>query len=97
MGLRGQIQGLRGQILSLRGLISGLRGGISGLIEQIPGLRGPVGTDGQTKVPLCSTGLRPLWGRCPKTNGKVLLREDVWNGRKVAKKSKGHDRRITGE
>ena len=22
-------------------------------------------TDGRTKVPLCSTGLRPLWGRCP--------------------------------
>ena len=21
--------------------------------------------DGQTKVPLCSTGLHPLWGRCP--------------------------------
>ena len=21
-------------------------------------------TDGRTKVPLCSTGLRPLWGRC---------------------------------
>ena len=23
-------------------------------------------TDGRTKVPLCSTGLRPLRGRCPK-------------------------------
>ena len=23
-------------------------------------------TNGRTKVPLCSTGLRPLWGRCPK-------------------------------
>ena len=23
-------------------------------------------TDGRTKVPLCSTGLRPLGGRCPK-------------------------------
>ena len=23
-------------------------------------------TNAQTKVPLCSTGLRPLWGRCPK-------------------------------
>ena len=28
-------------------------------------------TDGQTKVPLCSTGLCPLWGRCPK-RGKIL-------------------------
>ena len=27
-------------------------------------------TDGRTKVPLCSTGLRPLWGRCPKTKGQ---------------------------
>ena len=25
-------------------------------------------TDGQTKVPLCSTGLCPLWGRCPKSD-----------------------------
>merc|ERR1712074_221488 len=24
-------------------------------------------TNGRTKVPLCSTGLRPLWGRCPKS------------------------------
>ena len=24
------------------------------------------GTDGRTKVPLCSTGLYPLQGRCPK-------------------------------
>ena len=23
-------------------------------------------TNGRTKVPLCSTGLRPLWGHCPK-------------------------------
>ena len=27
-------------------------------------------TNGRTKVPLCSTGLRPLWGRCPKREGK---------------------------
>ena len=25
-------------------------------------------TNGRTKVPLCSTGLRPLRGRCPKTS-----------------------------
>ena len=42
---------------------------------QISGLRGPEGTNGetneqtndQTKVPLCSTGHRPLQSRCPKT------------------------------
>ena len=29
-------------------------------------------TDGRTnRFPLCSTGLRPLWGRCPKTDGKT--------------------------
>ena len=28
-------------------------------------------TDGRTKVPLCSTGLRPLWGRCPKRNEEI--------------------------
>ena len=27
--------------------------------------------NGQTKVPLCSTGLRPLWGRCPKSSNEV--------------------------
>ena len=54
------MQGLRGQISGLRGQIQGLRG-------QISGLRGPGGrTDGQTnESPLCSTGLRPLRGRCP--------------------------------
>ena len=25
-------------------------------------------TDRQTKVPLCCTGLRPLWGRCPASS-----------------------------
>ena len=25
-------------------------------------------TNKQTKVPLCSTGLRPLWGRCPASS-----------------------------
>ena len=30
--------------------------------------RGDSRTDEQTKVPLCSTGLCPLWGRCPKRN-----------------------------
>ena len=24
--------------------------------------------DGQTKVPLCSTGLHPLWGHCPASS-----------------------------
>ena len=32
-------------------------------------------TDGQTKVHLCSTGLRPLWGCCPKTKKKLPLEE----------------------
>ena len=52
-----QIQGMRGQISGLRGQISGPRG---------PG--GDWRMDGRTKVPLCSTGLRPLWGRCPATS-----------------------------
>ena len=72
-----QIQGLRGQISGLRGQILGLRG-------QISGLRGPGGdertnerTDGQTnESPLCSTGLRPLWGRCPK--GGYEASEIIW-------------------
>ena len=29
-------------------------------------------TNGQTKVPLCSTGLRPLRGRCPKMESQVM-------------------------
>merc|ERR1711911_316231 len=59
-GLRGQISGLRGQILGLRGQISGQRG---------PGGGGR--TDGRTKVPLCSTGLRLLWGRCPASHSDL--------------------------
>ena len=31
-------------------------------------------TNGRTKVPLCSTGLRPLRGRCPKSNKINILR-----------------------
>ena len=27
----------------------------------------------QTEVPLCSTGLHPLWGRCPKTKKITIL------------------------
>ena len=73
-GLRGQIQGLRGQIQGLRGQISCLRGLISGLRGKISGLSRPGGTNawtdkqinGQPKVPLCSTGLCPLWCCCPK-------------------------------
>ena len=30
-------------------------------------------TDERTKVPLCSTGLRPLRGHCPKTKKKFEL------------------------
>ena len=72
-GLRGQIQGLRGQISSPRGQISGLRRQILGLRGQISGLRGSGGwTDRQTnESPLCSTGLCPLWGRCPASHSKL--------------------------
>ena len=32
-------------------------------------------TDGRTKVPLCSTGLRPLRGRCPKKEKSDLKKD----------------------
>ena len=54
--MRELISGLRGQILGLRWQISGLRGQISGL----RGLGGDGQTNGQTKVPLCSTGHYPF-------------------------------------
>ena len=40
-------------------------------------------TNERTKVPLCSTGLRPLWGRCPKRKqGRIHgYPSRVWVGR----------------
>ena len=35
----------------------------------------------QMKVPLCSTGHRPLWGRCPKR--KKERKKGKWEGLKV--------------
>ena len=34
-------------------------------------------TNGQTKVPLCSIGLCPLWGRCPKREANSELSRHV--------------------
>ena len=68
--LRPERPGLRPEKLDLRPERPNLR-------SQRPDLRpeGPDGgeeqtnkrTNGRTKVPLCSIGLRPLRGRCPKT------------------------------
>ena len=36
-------------------------------------------TDRRMKVPLCSTGLRPLWGRCPKSENYSILFKKSWH------------------
>ena len=56
----------------LKSALSGLESALSGLKFVLSDLRGPGGgahgqANGQMKVPLCSTGLRPLRGRCPKS------------------------------
>ena len=35
-------------------------------------------TDGRTKVPLCSTGLSPLRGRCPKSAFESIFAKEKY-------------------
>ena len=73
--LRHERPGLRPEKPDLRPEKPDLRPERPDLRPERPDLRpeGPEGggrtderTNGRTKVPLCSTGLRPLRGRCPK-------------------------------
>ena len=70
LSLRPERQDWRPDRLDLRPKRLSLRPERPDLRSQRPDLR-PEGpdegvTNGQMKVPLCSTGLRPLRGRCPK-------------------------------
>ena len=83
LDLRGPVLGLNGPVLGLgpdlRAVMSNLQPEMAYLRPVMAGLkperlwkgRGDARTDertnGQTKVPLCSIGLCPLWGRCPKS------------------------------
>ena len=61
--------------------LGGLCSGLGGLSQGLGGELGPQDgwTNGRTdermagqKFPLCSTGLRPLWGRCPASTQNHL-------------------------
>ena len=68
-GQKSTLSGLKSALSGLESALSGLKSALSGLKSALSGLKSALsGLVSENESPLCSTGLRPLQGRCPKSD-----------------------------